>query len=352
MRRALDRELGSRQALDGFVSTAKGRSTATGPEVIGGIFSANIPALPHLTVMRSFLVKSACLGRVSRGEPLYLPLYAQSLAEIDPELSECLAVIHYDRDDDALADAFLGGIDHVIAYGGDAALSQIKTRLPYGVRGTWHGHRMGFAWIGREAMSASGVDGLAEKVAYDFSVFDQHACLAPQAVYVEEGGDVSPVEFAKRLAVAMDAQSRALPPRNLLAEEAPALRSELELVRMEAAMGDAVLLADSLQSAVVVRPLEQLRPGPLDRFVTVVPVTCSEDVFAQLRPVRQYLQCAAVAGIGDADRLELARMGVTRLCPPGAMGTPSMVWAHDGRWCLSDLVHWCDEETIPPGDTE
>ena len=114
MRRALDRELGSRQALDGFVSTAKGRATATGPEVIGGIFSANIPALPHLTVMRSFLVKSACLGRVSRGEPLYLPLYAQSLAEIDPELSECLAVIHYDRDDDALADAFLGGIDHVI----------------------------------------------------------------------------------------------------------------------------------------------------------------------------------------------------------------------------------------------
>ena len=349
MRLALDRELGSRSALDGFIETPKGRSTAIGPDVIGGIFSANIPALPHLTVMRAFLVKSACIGRVSRGEPLYLPMYAKSLAAIDPELSECLAVIYYDRDDAELSTSFLGRVDHLIAYGGDAALSDIAAGLPYGVRGTWHGHRMGFAWLGSSALSRVGLDDLAEKIAYDFSVFDQHACLAPQAVYVEQGGEVSPEEFARVLALAMQRVCRRLPPRDLLAEEAPAFRSELELVRMEAAMGDAILIDDALQSAVAVRPLEQLRPGPLDRFVTVVPVTGSEEVFRQLRPVRQYLQCAAVAGISDADRLALARFGVTRLCPPGAMGTPSMVWSHDGRWCLSELVRWCDEETIAPG---
>jgi len=349
MRLALDRELSSRYALDGFIDTPKGRSTAFGPEVVGGIFSANIPALPHLTVMRSFLVKSACIGRVSRGEPLYLPMYAKSLAAIDPELSECLAVIYYERDDHDAAARFYSGIDHLIAYGGDAALSDIARQLPYGTKGTWHGHRMGFAWLDRSALTLSGVDDLATKVAYDFSVFDQHACLAPQAVYVERGGEVSPEAFAHRLASAMQHARERLPPRELLAEEAPAFRSELELVRMEAAMGDAQLIGDELQSAVVIRPLEQLRPGPLDRFVTVVPVTGAYDVFEQIKPVRQYLQCAAVAGISDADRLTLARLGVTRLCPPGAMGTPSMVWSHDGRWCLSDLVRWCDEETVLPG---
>ena len=53
MRLALDRELGSRSALDGFIKTPKGRSTAVGPEIVGGIFSANIPALPHVKVLGS-----------------------------------------------------------------------------------------------------------------------------------------------------------------------------------------------------------------------------------------------------------------------------------------------------------
>ena len=46
--------------------------------------------------------------------------------------------------------------------------------------------------------------------------------------------------------------SRGLSSTQFVSRGSPALRSELELVRMEAAMGDAVLLADSLQSAVVV----------------------------------------------------------------------------------------------------
>lgn len=349
MRRALDRELGNRLALDGFIKTPKGRSTAVGPELIGGIFSANIPALPHLTVMRSFLVKAACMGRVSRGEPLYLPLYAQSLAAIDPELSECLAVVYYDRDKHELSDAFLECSDHLIAYGGDAALAEIEKRLPHGSRATWHGHRMGFAWLTSSVMTKSDSLGLAEKLAYDFSVFDQHACLAPQAVYVESGGEVSPETFAEQLSNAMTKVRKRLPARALLPEEAPALRSALELSRVEAAMGDARLVSDTLQSSVVIRQLDTLKPGPLDRFVTVVPVDKAEDVFAQINPVRQYLQCAAVAGISEEDRLQLARLGVTRICPPGAMGTPSMVWAHDGRLCLADLVRWCDEESLPPG---
>ncbi|MDP6943796.1 MAG: acyl-CoA reductase, partial [Myxococcota bacterium] len=202
MRAALVRELGDPASLDGFVSTPKGRSMAVGPELVGGIFSANIPALPHLTVMRAFLVKAACFGRVSIDEPIYLPLYADSLAEVDPELAECLAVVHWDRDDRDCEAAFLGGIDHLIAYGGDAALAGLKERLPAGVRATWHGHRMGFAYVARSALMGS-VDGLVERLAFDFSIFDQHACLAPQACFVERGAPIDPVAFAEKLSDAM-----------------------------------------------------------------------------------------------------------------------------------------------------
>ena len=348
---ALERELGNPAALDAFVSTAKGRSMALGPELVGGIFSANIPALPHLTVMRAFLVKAACFGRVSIDEPIYLPLYAESLLEIDPELAECLAVVHWDRKDRACEAAFLENLDHLIAYGGDSALSELASRLPPGVRATWHGHRMGFAYVGRPAL-LGGVSALAERLAFDFSIFDQHACLAPQACFVERGGAVSPAAFAKALSDAMADWLDELPPRELDVGESAALRSALDSASLRELMGEGstrvISPRDRLQGAVVLETPARFEPVPLDRFVRVIPVDGVDELLTYLEPVRAYLQCAALAGCDERVRRLLARLGVSRLCPPGRMGTPTMVWHHDGEGCLASLVRWCDEETRMP----
>jgi len=111
--------------------------------------------------------------------------------------------------------------------------------------------------------------------------------------------------------------------------------------------------ADRLQGTVVLGSLSTFAPSPLDRFARVVPVKNAETLIQLLTPVRRFLQCAAIASgpnqNTDALKQRLAGLGVTRFCPPGAMGTPSMIWHHDGRACLAELVRWCDEETIPPG---
>mgnify|MGYP001093642737 CR=1 FL=1 len=351
MMSALERELGDPLALDGFVPTAKGRSMAIGPGLIGGVFSANIPALPHLTVMRAFLVKSACLGRVSSDEPIYLPLYAASLLEVDPELAQCLAVIHWDRDDRACEAAFLEGIDHLIAYGGERALKALGERLPAGVSATWHGHRMGFAYVGRSALMSS-ISTLVDKLAFDFSIFDQHACLAPQACFVERGARITPLEFAKRLSEAMEPWLEELPPRSLRLEEKVPLRSELDAAAMRELVGEhetrLVSPPERLQGAVIFERPPRVEPVPLERFVRVIPVDGLEDLIAYLEPLAPYLQCAALAGCDDNTRARLARLGLSRICPPGRMGTPTMVWHHDGEGCLSSLVRWCDEETRMP----
>lgn len=351
MRSALVRELGDPAALDRFISTPKGRSMALGPELIGGIFSANIPALPHLTVMRAFLVKAACFGRVSRDEPIYLPLYAESLREVDPELAECLAVVHWDREDRACEAGFLSSIDHLIAYGGEAALGGLRARLPDGVGATWHGHRMGFAYVARPALMGS-VEALAERLAFDFSIFDQHACLAPQACFVERGGATSPVAFAERLSAAMEEWLDELPPRALSGEELAPLRAALDAaeVRELLGQGEARIVSSPgrLQGAVVVERPERFEPVPLDRFVRVIPVDDVDDLVSFLNPVAPFLQCAALAGCDDEARSRLARLGLSRLCPPGRMGTPTMVWHHDGEGCIASLVRWCDEETRMP----
>ena len=351
---ALDRELGTRAALDGFVQTEMGRATAVGPALVGGIFSANIPALPHLTVLRSFLVKAACLGRVSRGEPLYLAAYARSLAAVDPLLGRCLAVTWWPSEDTATEGVFLREIDHLIAYGGDAALRAISGRAPAGLSATWHGHRLGAAVVLRGALTPSRLGELAEQIAYDFTLFDQHACLAPQAVYVEEGGQVAPVALAKVLARTMFRWAAKLPPRALALEDAVRLRSAREALAVREALGQDVTLLtpwEVLSPTVALTPPGPLDPSPLDRFVRVIPVPDRSVALECLRPVARHLQCVSVAsGPDDPTEFELAlaRLGVTRLCPPGLMGLPSMRWAHDGMPCLSRLVRWCDSEERAP----
>jgi hypothetical protein len=42
--------------------------------------------------------------------------------------------------------------------------------------------------------------------------------------------------------------------------------------------------------------------------------------------------------------VQLARWGVTRVCPLGWMQNPPLTWRHDGRPALGDLVTWMDME--------
>jgi len=192
---ALRSELGDPEFLDGFRPNPRtgGLSRAHGPGLVGAIFSSNIPALPHLEIMRSFLVKSACLGRVSAGEPIFLHRYAETLHQLDPELASCLAIVYWERGDDELEARFLRSIDYLVAYGGDPQIQRLMATRPAALDATWHGHRLGFTYVTREALAAgSDLRRLARAIAYDFAIFDGFACLCPQAVLVEDGGATSP----------------------------------------------------------------------------------------------------------------------------------------------------------------
>jgi len=104
----------------------------------------------------------------------------------------------------------------------------------------------------------------------------------------------------------------------------------------------------------VVRPAEGLPASPLDRWVTVVPLKDAAALLGRLRPLHGLLQNAALAVKeaieADALREELALLGVSRMCPPGAMATPSMVWHHDGKACVGAFVRWADVESVAPGE--
>ena len=48
--------------------------------------------------------------------------------------------------------------------------------------------------------------------------------------------------------------------------------------------------------------------------------------------------------LNEALATELARWGVTRVCPLGEMQESPLTWRHDGRPALADLIMWTDWE--------
>lgn len=352
---ALRGELGDPGVLDGFrpSRTLNGRVRATGPGLVGGIVSSNIPALPHLTVMRSLLVKAPCLIKTSVSEPHFLPAYARTLMDLEPALGGAVGVVCYGRKETATTSALLANIDFLIAYGGLEAIGQLRAAAPPGLPALYHGHRLGFALLASEALPGPG---LARQVAYDVVLFDQEACLAPHVVFVE-GDQQAASRFGQALAAEMATLADELPPGEVALARAWSVRQALDGWAVEAP-GPLELLPvlGGTAGHVVVGPLERFEPSPLSRTVRVVPVADLDQALALVKPLGGLLQNVALAAPParrEALVEQLAALGVTRVCPPGRMGIPSMMWHHDGHPCLAAMLRFTDEEGFkeqPPGD--
>lgn len=353
MWRALSLEIGNPLYLDDFQYSPQlgGYSRAFGPELIVSIFSENIPALPHLLFMRSALVKSACLGKVARGEPTFAPLYLKTIEEIDPEMAECMAVLYWQGGEEEIEASLFEQANAVVLFGGVETCRSLLEKIPRRIKTLVHGHRLGFGVIGRQRMNRQGLERLAEAVALDCSMFDQQACLAPHVYYLEEGGEVSPKEFCQAVAVAMETLNQRMPRGRISSKEASAihqLRAAYEFRELNEE--DVLVLASSPKTdwtVVYEKDPGIFSPSPLNRFIRIFGV---EDIFQvppALKPIGPFLQNAAVA-IGDDREKEFIRilggLGVARITSPGKMSVPSMMWHHDGISPLASLLRWCDME--------
>ncbi len=85
----------------------------------------------------------------------------------------------------------------------------------------------------------------------------------------------------------------------------------------------------------------------LNRFIYVKGVTGLTEALQSADSVRGQVSTVGLAATEDrspALAAELARWGVTRICPLGQMQNPPLLWRHDGRPALGDLVTWTDWE--------
>jgi len=247
-----------------------------------------------------------------------------------------------------LTQAALAEADAVIAYGDDDTIATLRRLAPARAQFLGYGHKFSFGVVAREAMNVRDLPALAEAAAFDASVYDQQGCLSPHAFYVEEGGELSPRDFAAALAEAMAAYETRVPRGKLSLEEAARMAKLREHNEFRAATDRRVSVWSSAKGCawvVVYTDDPVFSLSCLNRFVYVRPAT---DLFSVPDFVREYaswLSTVGVAPMNDLTRafaVELAKIVVHRVCPIGQMQRPPLSWHHDGQPNLGHLVRWMD----------
>ncbi|MFN3648201.1 MAG: acyl-CoA reductase [Armatimonadota bacterium] len=326
----------------------------TGPALTVVVSSGNIPGAAVPSVAQALLLKSPCLVKSSSEEPSLLPLYARSLAELAPELAPFLAVTGWRGGDAAVEEAVLREAEALIAYGGDEALLALRSRLPLRARFLPYGHRISFSAVARESLTRRAASGTARRAVRDLTTFDQQGCMSPQALYVEEGGEVSPAGFAELLARELERAERKLPRRPLSPAEAAAIHQFRASLEMRSFSTPGLRLWQSpggTQWTVALDPDPTLRPCPLNRTAVVHPLPDLSALPALLEPVRSVLNTAVLA-IPPERKGELATLlssaGVTRLAVVGTAQEPIFHDPHDGVRSLSQLARYTSLELSDP----
>lgn len=299
------------------------------------IAPGNAAAVAPLSVVEGLLAGNVNVLKTSGSDTaLALDLLA-ALAAADPSglIAERVIALRFPSARRDWLETLCGQADAIAVWGGEEAESAVRELAPPGCRVVAWGHRISFAYLTR---AAAAEDGLLDALAEDVCRFEQQACSSPQ-VYLDTEDTEEVFAFAGRFAERLAKVSGARPAPRPGPAELAEITTVQQLARLEQHLGlTRVFTADDGSWRVLADTRSALAASPLHRSVWVKPLP-RHRITGTLRPMRRYLQTAAVGG-GRADVAALSRAlfaaGVTRVTPVGSMLDGYEGEPHDGVYAL------------------
>ena len=334
-------------------------SIVSGPAMLVHIAAGNLPSSVFSSVVFGLLTRSAQFVKCASGTSFLVRLFAHSIYEADPKLGACLEIAEWKGGNPALETTLYHEADCVTATGTDETLAAIRREVRAPTRLLGYGHRVSFAYVAAAVLKGLNARKVAARAAMDVAAWNQLGCLSPHVIYVEQGGDFSPEQFGQLLSEELEKLEKTEPRGEIAVEAAAAIASRRSMLQTRAAFarsGQAPqdypetnlwTSKDSTAWTVVYESDPQFQVSCLNRFVYVKPVVGLESALRAAESIRTTVSTVGIAaGEEEAQDLatQLARWGVTRVCPLGRMQQPPLLWRHDGHPALRDLVRWTDWE--------
>lgn len=277
--------------------------------------------------------------KMSSMEKIFLPELARSLAESDPDgaVAGSFAVVDFSSSDAAVIAELKKRVDAVAVWGGEEAVRAYRDGLPARTRLIVFGPKLSLAVVTKGGLEETSIAETARRLAAEAGVWDQNACTAPQACYVE--GLENAERLARALPAAFQEMARKLPPGRVDADQAVEIRKLRQIFEVAEARGEGRVLESprGLDWTVLLDKDLALEPSPLHRTLRVIPYRRLSDVLPGLESLRGYLQtvglCASqkeAAGLTGT----LADLGALRVVALGKMAEGEIDDPHDGRFDL------------------
>jgi hypothetical protein len=347
--RLLRAEVGDPAVLDRFVPAGHHRrARGYGPNLAFHIFAGNVPGVAVTSLVRSLLVKAPALAKLASGEPVLPILFARAVASVDPVVGDAMAITYWPGGNPDPETVALREADLIIVYGGEDVVASVRRRASPEQRIVVHGPRFSAGLVPAAALDQD-PPGLADQVARAVACFDQHGCVSPHAVWVEDPAGDRTDAFATAVADALRRLEEELPRGEISPAEASLIHQERGAAELRGHAGQPVrvLTGSGTRWTVVVDGDPAFRPSCLNRFLHILPVPSMQQAIRALRPHRAHLQSVAVAGTAEMrERLahDLAAVGATRVTTFERLPWPPPEWHHDGRGPLAELLRWVDLE--------
>lgn len=356
--RLIDSELGEPELLDGFRMKDGRWRCAQGPPLLLTVHAGNVPGVAVTALVRSLLARSGSLCKLPEEEPGLVPLFARTLAGIDPLLARGVAATWWPGSEpDDGGSAWVKSAGKVVVYGGDEAVEGIRGGLSPATDLLVYGPRLGVGFLLPDASLGRAAEGLAA----DVCAYDQQGCVSPRLVWVL-GGARRLEEAAEALATALEREVARIPRPPLAASEAAELRGLRASAEFRGYVGPGSAGGDDApESRLMVRGPEDLRwtvlleEGPgiriraLPRLVQLRPAADLDAAASELAALAGRIQAVGYAGRELAAALaeKAAELGASRVAPFGEVAWPPADWRHDGKQQLLPLVRWTDWEPPP-----
>lgn len=353
LRATLDEGLrGARGALDGarpFAGTNRRLYLAAPRGLVAHWLAGNVPLLGMLALSQAIATRNANLLKAASAYAAVIPLLLEAFRGLTvrsaggrvlsgDDVLASVAVVHFDRDDLASAEALSGAADVRLAWGGREAVEAVA-QLPR--RATCEdvifGPKLSFAVIGREELAGERLARrAARRLAVDVCVFDQYACASPHAAYVEEGAAVDAAGFCALLAEELAKVSPRIPKGPIDAGTALAVVR----ARTRAELTGALWASADLDWSVLLEPAGAPR-FPAPTYSRVLSVQAVRDVMDCVAVVSRGIQTVGLALEGER-RLRFveaaAQAGADRFPALGRMTYFDSPW--DGAFLAERLVRW------------
>lgn len=309
--------------------------------------AGNVPLLGMLLLVQSILTKNCNILKTSSVNMEAMSAILDTFKNVNyttvggytlngNDLLKSIALIYYPHNALDHANAFSQAADIRIAWGGKEAIDAICS-LPNSVDcvDIVYGPKTSFMVIAKENISTEKeIKRLLRRAATDVSVFDQMACASPHTIFIENGGSITPQEFAQRLAGALDKTLLIIPRGEIDAASASAIQT----ARAVGGFLGECWCGKNGSWTVLYDEQCALATPVYGRTVTVRGVDSINDAAALVKPG---IQTIGLAATGDKE-LEFASLaaqnGALRFPEIGKMTHFDSKW--DGISVVDRLIKW------------